>query len=163
MAFGQRSAPTLETACCWPALRLPEKERGYIRPRLGGNYLYSPPPFTFFHTPSVFPCSASDMEEGNRFEEVDDAFLDEWADVGEIKEERDCSFAKMYGPIRALFATDSVVLSKFEDCLDHMERLSFLLNMEVSWVLSSDNVVLLCVRELYIPLMWTITLRFKSA
>ena len=103
------------------------------------------------------------MEEGNRFEEVDDAFLDEWADVGEIKEERDCSFAKMYGPIRALFATDSVVLSKFEDCLDHMERLSFLLNMEVSWVLSSDNVVLLCVRELYIPLMWTITLRFKSA
>merc|ERR1711936_1273023 len=77
----------------------------------------------------VFPCLASDMEEGNRFEEVDDAFLEEWA--GEIKEEKDCSFAKMCGPIRALFATDSVVLSKFEDCLDHMERLSFLLNMEV--------------------------------
>ena len=76
------------------------------------------------------------MEEGNRFEEVDDAFLEEWA--GEIKEERDCSFAKMYGPIRALFATDSVVLSKFEDCLDHMERLSFLLNMEVSWVFNSE-------------------------
>ena len=75
------------------------------------------------------------MEEGNRFEEVDDAFLEEWA--GEIKEERDCSFAKMYGPIRALFATDSVVLSKFEDCLDHMERLSFLLNMEGSWVFTS--------------------------
>ena len=83
------------------------------------------------------------MEEGNRFEEVDDAFLEEWADVGEIKEERDCSFAKMYGPIRALFATDSVVLAKFEDCLDHMERLSFLLNMEVSRVFTSDNLVLL--------------------
>ena len=76
------------------------------------------------------------MEEGNRFEEVDDAFLEEWADS--VKEERDCSFAKMYGPIRALFATDSVVLSKFEDCLDHMERLSFLLNMEVSWVFGFD-------------------------
>ena len=74
------------------------------------------------------------MEDGNRFEEVDDAFLEDWADIGEIKEERDCSFAKMYGPIRALFATDSIVLSKFEDCLDHMERLSFLLNMEVSWL-----------------------------
>ena len=93
------------------------------------------------------------MEEGNRFEEVDDAFLEEWADVGEIKEERDCSFAKMYGPIRALFATDSVVLAKFEDRLDHMERLSFLLNMEVSWVFSSDNVVSLCATELFIPLM----------
>ena len=93
--------------------------------------------------PSVFPCSTSDMEEGNRFEEVDDAFLEEWADVGELKEERDCSFAKMYGPIRALFATDSVVLAKFEDCLDHMERLSFLLNMEVSRLFTSNGVVLL--------------------
>lgn len=70
------------------------------------------------------------MEE--KFEEVDDAFLDEWADVPEmIKEVQDCSFAKIYGPIRALFATESVVLSKFEDCLDHMERLDFLLKMEV--------------------------------
>ena len=70
------------------------------------------------------------MEE--KFEEVDDAFLDEWADVPDmIKEVQDCSFAKIYGPIRALFATESVVLSKFEDCLDHMERLDFLLKMEV--------------------------------
>ena len=95
------------------------------------------------------------MEEGNRFEEVDDAFLEEWA--GEIKEERDCSFAKMYGPIRALFATDSVILSKFEDCLDHMERLSFLLNMEVSWVFSSDNAFLVSQNFFFVSLMWTIT------
>ena len=85
------------------------------------------------------------MEDGNRFEEVDDAFLEDWADIGEIKEERDCTFAKMYGPIRALFATDSIVLSKFEDCLDHMERLSFLLNMEVSWLKGADNVVPQCI------------------
>ena len=145
LAFGQWSEPTLETA--WPALRA---ERGEVIsvPLRGGNYLYSPPPFTFFHTPSVFPCSASDMEDGNRFEEVDEAFLEDWADIGEIKEERDCTFAKMYGPIRALFATDSIVLSKFEDCLDHMERLSFLLNMEVSWLKGVDNVVPHCIRAL---------------
>ena len=145
LAFGQWSEPTLETA--WPALRA---ERGEVIsvPLRGGNYLYSPPPFTFFHTPSVFPCSASDMEDGNRFEEVDDAFLEDWADIGEIKEERDCTFAKMYGPIRALFATDSIVLSKFEGCLDHMERLSFLLNMEVSWLKGADNVVPHCIHAL---------------
>ena len=131
MAFGQSfSGPTLETA--WPALRPGGGGEVISVPDSGGTIYTHHLPETFFHTPSVFPCLASDMEEGNRFEEVDDAFLEEWA--GEIKEERDCSFAKMYGPIRALFATDSVVLSKFEDCLDHMERLSFLLNMEVSWV-----------------------------
>ena len=83
------------------------------------------------------------MEE--KFEEVDDAFLDEWADVPEmIKEVQDCSFAKIYGPIRALFATESVVLSKFEDCLDHMERLDFLLKMEVRLTWNYHNVCKSC-------------------
>ena len=80
-----------------------------------------------------------------KFEEVDDAFLDEWADVPEmIKEVQDCSFAKIYGPIRALFATESVVLSKFEDCLDHMERLDFLLKMEVRLTWHCRNLCKAC-------------------
>lgn len=65
-----------------------------------------------------------------KFEELDDA-LEDWGDLGEIKEARDCSFGKIYGPIRALFAADTNILSEFEDCTNHVERLKFLLAMEV--------------------------------
>jgi len=71
------------------------------------------------------------MEEDNRFQELDDDVLKEWDDLEEIKESKDCSFGKIYAPIRALFAGDSVILEKFGNCKDHKERVKFLLGMEV--------------------------------
>ena len=119
------------------------REVNSVPSSVGELFIHHHLPETFFHTASVFSCTASSME--GKFEEVDDAFLDEWADMPEmIKEVQDCSFAKIYGPIRALFATESVVLSKFEDCLDHMERLDFLLKMEVRLTWHCRNLCKAC-------------------
>ena len=66
----------------------------------------------------------------SKFEELEDA-LEEWGDIGEIKEARDCSYGKIYNPIRALYCSDPAVLEKFEACTDHTERLKILVGMEV--------------------------------
>ena len=65
-----------------------------------------------------------------KFEELDE-LLDDDEELEEIKEVKDCSFTKFYAPIRSLFSSDSQLLDKFSLCNDHMERLRFLVEMEV--------------------------------
>ena len=97
--------------------------------------IFTPPPHTFFPPPSVPSRPGPGMEHcghvsDSKFEELEDA-LEEWGDIGEIKEARDCSFGKIYNPIRALYCSDPAVLEKFEACTDHTERLKILVGMEV--------------------------------
>ena len=65
-----------------------------------------------------------------KFEELDDIIedIDNW---DEIKEAKDCSFNKFYGPIRSLFASDSSLLEKFGLCTNHTDRLKLLVQLEV--------------------------------
>ena len=65
-----------------------------------------------------------------KFEELDEV-LDDIEDLEEIKDVKDCSFTKFYAPIRSLFSSDSQLLDKFSLCNDHMERLRFLVELEV--------------------------------
>merc|ERR1711892_539306 len=64
----------------------------------------------------------------NRMEEIEEI---KFEDLEEIKDVKDCSFSKFYAPIRSLFSADSQLLDKFSLCNDHMERLTFLVEMEV--------------------------------
>ena len=97
--------------------------------------IFTPPPHTFFPPRSVPIRPGSGMEQftdvsDSKFEELEDA-LEEWGDIGEIKEATDCSFGKIYNPIRALYCSDPATLEKFEACTDHTERLKILVGMEV--------------------------------
>jgi len=65
-----------------------------------------------------------------RFEELDD-ILDELDDLEEIQETRDCSFGRLYAPIRSLFTSDSDLLDRFTECTNHADRLKLLVNLEV--------------------------------
>ena len=107
-----------------PADRLSSREVKSV-----SEYLYSSSRHCLPLTISPSPA----MEEAGdvlKFEELDDA-LDDWGNIEEIKEGRDCTFGKIYGPIRALFASDLPLLEKFGECKGHSERLEFLLNMQV--------------------------------
>merc|ERR1712180_53274 len=118
---------------------LPEQCRTRLYWAEEGLFIHHQPAHMFFLETSVLLKLTSSMEEFSngqeaeegRFQELEEDVLEDWVNIGEIKEAKDCSFGKIYNPIRALFAADSIVLEKFSNCIDHMERLKFLVEMQV--------------------------------